>query len=52
MIEVLQQDIFLRTDTLCLFADHIIIKDLADLETNLRVFVRIKRRDTGFGGTK
>ena len=27
---------------------HIIVKELAYLETNLRVFIRIKRRNTGF----
>ena len=49
MIEMLQQDILQFTDPLRLLLQNPIIKKLADLEADLRVFIRKERSDPGFG---
>ena len=35
-----------------IFQSCLVLEQFADLETDLRVFVRIERRDTGLGGTE
>ena len=50
MIQIHEQDIFECADLLQLFFQHLVVKQLADLETDLCKLVGIKRRNTGLGG--
>ena len=52
MIQMLQQHILGGAYALQLIPEPFLIEQLADLEADLRVFIRIKRRDAGFGGAE
>ena len=53
MIQVFQNHILLHAYIGDLIAKILFVREqLADLETNLRVFIRIEGRDTGLGGTE
>ena len=53
MVQVLIQRVFHIQNLLnLLFELRLVVIQLADLEADLRVFIRIKRCDAGFGGTK
>ena len=49
MIQIHEQDIFEFADLLHLFFQHLVVKQLADLETDLCELVGIKRRNAGLG---
>ena len=42
MVQVLQNHVFQFTYPVCLFPQQLLVKELADLETNLGILIRIK----------
>ena len=52
MIKVLKQHIFLLCDADNLFPEQLFVEKLAHLESDLCIFVRIERSDSGFCGTE
>ena len=49
---MLQKNVLHLTDALCLLLQQFLIKKLADLETDLRIFVGIERSNSGLGGAE
>ena len=46
MVQMFQNYIFQFTYPVCLFPQQLLVKELADLETNFGIFIRIKGSDT------
>jgi len=46
MVQMLQNYIFQFAYPVCLFPQQLLVKELADLETNFGIFIRIKGSDT------